>query len=1073
MVAGTGFRSHLIIANRRLASIIAALSACPDPNTPFPPFPVVNPLTSASLRACVPVFAALLAAPAGLLAQAPPAAPAPPATPAAPAGPVTVDLSDPEKMGKLADEAWAKGEWPVAAANYAGLLEVAKKTGAKVDKLEPLYFILGAAWFNVPDNAKAEAIFNEYVTTYPKGANVYQANLALARIQRAQKKWADAIKRYEPLKGGNPIFKDDVNIELAESYAENQQRDKAIVLLETALAPGIRTSGEVRQALKLVELYQSDKPEKGVALLERVKRANGARPLVNEINFAALKLADGLMNLKKEEQALQAYQNLRKKDEVIATLKEVAAEYDRTVSRLATVVAAKGADSVAASAQMDRARLYSAQAKAQIDQLTKEQNYDAIVFFRISRCFAQLGRYWESRLGFAWLYENFKDFEDRPVVLYLMIYSNAKLAPAKPEQDGLKLIAKTEELCREYLKQYPTGAQVSEVAELLIAQVQKTGDPAKINAVYDELMKYLENSPNKTNFLATQVNNYLEQYEFLKAREAAQKFRAAAPDSPMLEDIDFMYALTFFFQNDYEGSIRELTAYRDKYPNGKYLADTRYRVANLFKGEEMGKKRKKQESSFMRVIEECQDIIKTYPDSPSVADCYALIGDCYKEMTGDEMAKLKISAEELDKRTADAFVEAAKLGRADAVVEYSLSQARPMLQAQGRWKEIEDLYRGFLTANPDHRSAMEAIGWIAKSIVRQGTTPEEKLTNQGLARKFLAETVLANINNPSKEGVEDLLQQLAVSSIPKKKKVVVDEKNPDAPKPPPPTVQETFAETEKEMNSLLGVDEGKLSTIGQARVLYVKSELYKMLEGRAPRVKGADGKLVLETGPKQSEALMEKLVTEFKPDDYSPRLLAVVGDYFMRRGAEERASACFNRLTQYFPLSPFMDWALVGLGQMAYASKDYDGAQKRFTQAMEEYPGAKYGEAQIGMARVLFDTEKLDDSEKLLKEMFGDKSVAKEVKAEVTWLLGEIRFKQKTLPDAFNYFQRLYLSFGAFPKWTAKGYLRAGETKEALGKATDAIDIYRDAVNDPRKAEKMKNEADFQKVKEQLRKLGG
>lgn len=1045
-----------------------------------PPSVVKNPFPAthrARLSACV----AFLASQALVLAQAPPATPPAPA-PAAPAGAPAVDMTDPAKMGTIADEAWGKGDWATAAANYAGLLEIAKKTGAKVDKLEPLYFILGLAYFNIPDHAKSEAVFTEYVTTYPKGANLYQANLALARIARAQKKWPDAIKKYEPLKGGNPIFKDDVNIELAECYNENQQRDKAMVLFETALAPGIRTSGEVRQALKLVELYQSDRPEKGVALLERVKRANGARPLVNEINFAALKLADELMNNKKEEQALQAYQNLRKKDEVLATLKDVAAEYERAINRLAPVVAAKGPESVAASAQMDRVRLYAAQTKAQVEQLTKEQNYDAIVFFRISRCFAQLERFWESRLGFQWLYENFPDFEDRPVVMYLLIYSNAKLAPAKPDQDGMKLIARTEELCREYLKQYPKGAQVSEVAELLIAQVQKSGNPDKINAGYDEVMKYLENSPNKTNFLATQVQNYLEQYDFLKAREAAAKFRAAAADSPLIEDIDFMYALTFFFQNDYEGSIRELSAYRDKYPTGKYLADTRYRLANLFKGEEMGKKRKKQDSSFMRIIEECEDIIKSYAGTPTVADCYALIGDCYKEMTAEEMAAKKLTQEDLDKRTADAYVEAVRRGQTDQVVEYSLGQARPLLQQQSRWKDIEDLYREFLTANPDHRTALEAISWIGRAIVRQGTTPEEKAANQVRARKFLAETVLATINNPSKEGVEDLLQQLAVSSIPKRKKPTpvepVDAKDPAAAaKPatpaPAPTPAEVFAEAEAELNKLLGLDEGKLSEIGKARLLYVKSELYRNLESKVKRVKGPDGKFIVDNAPKQSDALMEKLVTEFKTDDFSPRLLAVVGEYFVKRGAEERASACFNRLIQFFPQSPYMDWALVGLGQMAYKSKDTETALKRFNQALNDYPGAKYGEAQIGLARVLFDTDKIEECEKLLKEMFGDKSVSKEVKAEVTWLLGEIRFKQKALEDAFNYFQRLYLSFAAFPQWSAKGYLRAGETKEALGKGTDAVDVYKDAVNDPRKAEKMKNEPDFQKVKDRLRSLGG
>jgi TolA-binding protein len=1021
-----------------------------------------------------------MAFPCAAVAQAPPAPPAPPAAPpkpAAPAGAPTVDMTDPEKLGREGGEAFAKGDWATAAANFAGLLEIAKKAGAKPEDMERIFFILGASYFSLPDHTKAEAVFNEYLTSYPKGKSVYQANLALARILRAAKKWPDAIKKYEPLKGGSPMFKDNVNMELAECYTENQQRDKALVLFETALAPGIRTSGEVRQALKLVGLYQEDAPAKGVALLERVKRANGARPLVNEINFAALKLADALMEGQKPEEALKAYQNLRKKTEVLAILKEVQEEYERAVTRLSAQLAGKTGDSAAATAQLDDMRLYLAQTKAQIEQLTKEKNYDAIVFFRISRCFAQLNRFWESRLGFQWLYDNFKDFEDRPVVHYLLIYSNAKLAPDSLDKDGMKLIARTEELCREYLKSHPSGAQVTEVAELLIAQVQKSKNPDKINAGYEEVMKYLENSPNKASFLATQVQNYLEQMDFLKARDAAAKFRAAAPDSPLIEDIDFFYALTFFFQNDYEASIRELAAYRDKYPNGKYLADTRYRLANLFKGEEMNNRGKGRKSSFLRVIEECEDIIRSYPGSPSVGDCYALIGDCYKEMTADEMTDKNLTGDEVLKRTADAYVEAVRRGAGEQVVEYSLEQARPLLISQSRWKDIEDLYRGFLKANPTHRTAMGAIGWIAKSIVRQGTTPEEKTTNQGKAREFLAETVLANINNPSQEGVEDLLQQLAVSSIPKKKKApVVENADPKAPKPaatPAPTVAEVFAETEAELNKLLGADSGKLSSIGQARLLLVKSDLYRKLESDIRPPKGPDGQPIISSGPKQSDVLFEKLVTDFKTDDLSPKLLAMVGEYFVKQDAQERASACFNRLIQFFPQSPYMDWALVGLGQMAYKSKEYEGALKRFNQAVEDFPGGKYGEAQMGLARVLFDTDKLEACEKLLKELIGDKSVPKEVKAEVTWLLGEVRFKQKALPDAFNFFQRLYLSFSAYPQWMAKGYLRAGEMKEQLGKGSDAIDVYKHGINDPKRAEKMKNEPDFLKVKDRVRLLGG
>uniref|UniRef100_UPI0013D0E6D3 hypothetical protein n=1 Tax=Klebsiella aerogenes TaxID=548 RepID=UPI0013D0E6D3 len=69
---------------------------------------------------------------------------------------------------------------------------------------------------------------------------------------------------------------------------------------------------------------------------------------------------------------------------------------------------------------------------------------------------------------------------------------------------------------------------------------------------------------------------------------------------------------------------------------------------------------------------------------------------------------------------------------------------------------------------------------------------------------------------------------------------------------------------------------------------------------------------------------------------------------------------------------------------------------------------------------------------------------------------------QKLLPDAFNYFQRLYLSFKAFPVWVAKGYLRAGEMKEALGKGTDAIAVYKEATENVRVSAKLQNEPDFQ-----------
>jgi TolA-binding protein len=201
-------------------------------------------------------------------------------------------------------------------------------------------------------------------------------------------------------------------------------------------------------------------------------------------------------------------------------------------------------------------------------------------------------------------------------------------------------------------------------------------------------------------------------------------------------------------------------------------------------------------------------------------------------------------------------------------------------------------------------------------------------------------------------------------------------------------------------------------------------------------------------------------------------MLATVGDEFLREGDKESATRCFNRLLQFFPNSLFLDWACVGLGDLASEAKDWETALKHYTRATDEYPGSKYGEAMLGKSRVQYETDKLEEAEKNLEDILKDKSYPPEAKAEATWLLGEVKFKQKVLPDAYNFFQRLFISFKKFPKWSCKGYLRAGETKEALGKFEDAKQVYQEAINDAKNAEKFKGLDDFEKLKANYRKLG-
>lgn len=1045
-------------------------------NQPREALPVRNSLTYLLLPLAAGALTVLPATPGSAQDQD-----APPPIPA-------VELSDPSKLATDGDAAWNKGDWLTAAANYAGLLEIAKKTDSVPPaQLQELYYFLGAACFNIPHYDKALEIFNESLTRFPNGKYAFEAKLGTARALRAQKKYAEAVQKYEALRNPPAVYRDDVLIEHAATLAENEQPDRAIALLAPEVAKGIRTEGEVRSALFLVDLYSEKDPDKGVAVLEKVKSSPGARAMVMEINYMALKTADALMREEKYESALVAYQNLRRKKEVVAILKDLVTAYEQRVKRLQAGIAAKAGNAAVLAASLDRTKLSLSQATAQLGELEKQANYDAVVVYRIGRCFAQLGRYWEARLALDWVYNTFPEFEDRPVVLYTLAFCLFQLSPQSAEQDGMKLLSRTAGICREYLKQYSDGERAGEIAEMLIATEQRFNDSARTAAAMDEVMQYLANSPNKDRFLAIQVQSYLEQFQPAKAREAADRFLAqAAKESPLLEDVKYMRALTFFFDNDYKGSLDALQEYDSEFPNGRYRAEALYRIAMIMKGEELAKKAKGGETDLLGVIRKCEYVIATFPDSPSAGDCQALIGDCYAVMPGDEMARKGLTAEEVDRRMADAYTAAVRRGATEEVVEYSLTQLRPILVRNDRWKDIEAIYREFHEAHPDHRLALEAISWIGKAMVRQAKTPGEREAAEARSRQFLAETILENIDNPQKDGVEELLLELARASRPKRRATpppaadpAAAEKSAEGPvatapaqtRAPAPSAAEQGAQAEAEMDRLLTPPSGEAhSRIAQARILYAKSLLYQTLRGPGTRL--PDGRVVRDdSGQKKSDELMERLVTEFTPDDFSPRILAVAGDYYLGRGLEDNAAACFNRLVQFYPQSMFVDWGSVGLGELALKDGDAELALKRFSAAIDEFPGMKYGEALLGKGRALYQLGQYNEAEKTLKEVFEDRTYPVEVKAEVTALLGEVRFQLKDYAGAFQYFQRLYLSFKT-PKWLVRGYLRAGEMKEAMGKPADALEVYREARDTPRIREKIRNEPEYPKIEERLRILG-
>src|SRR4051812_16697752 len=91
--------------------------------------------------------------------------------------------------------AFQSGNYPVAASTLEQLLNKAEFSV----QLEPAYFTLGSAWFNVPDYKKAIAAFKAYQTKFPNGPHAGDAGFAVAQSNLLSKNYADAASQFAAL----------------------------------------------------------------------------------------------------------------------------------------------------------------------------------------------------------------------------------------------------------------------------------------------------------------------------------------------------------------------------------------------------------------------------------------------------------------------------------------------------------------------------------------------------------------------------------------------------------------------------------------------------------------------------------------------------------------------------------------------------------------------------------------------------------------------------------------------------------------------------------------------------------
>jgi len=911
-------------------------------------------------------------------------------------------------------QAFGRGDWARAAQRMEDAIGLLTDPKDKA-KASPVYYTRAAAYFNMANYPKAIEAFNDYLTKYPAAEKVGEARLALARATFLNKDYENAARLFANLESA-PALREQALIAESSCYKELNKPDSQIPVLERLIAPEIKDRQQANAAVELADLYlNKHQNPKAIELLNKLRAHVGIVDNVVALNVLTVKLGDELAAQKEYAQAISAYHVVRTREQVIAIQTERIAAMTRRMEANTEAGRKDPQSYLAVTGANNEIKAEQDKATALLEEFQKLPDYWPAVLFRMGKAWYDWGKKWESIVVFERLLADLPDAAEREQAMYSILICYADL-------NRFESILKT---CDRYLAEFPKGPNAGTVGYLKGAAALQAGD---VKGAVTYFGTTLEQQPE---------NQYREQIRFLLGNahfsendfEAAQKdylkYLQDFPTGSMVEEAKYREALTHAFTGKYEEALAKFEAYLKEYPNGTFIADAGYRVMI------------------------CKYAASLYDEV--IADATAWDSKFSKEAMAGEVSSLKGDSLAAQDKTADAaaaYIHAFKVARTDEVLNYALFEAAKQLQKEGKWTEIAEMFQDFVKDKPDHPSVVGAMVWIAKAKSHEGKTEE--------AKTFLVEQLGRYINEPKREAVEQILQQLVQLCLKRPRPTPSPSSGTDAAaaggaKPllsdaPPapvatsatlpaaapaatPTPYDAPAELKKQLAPLDAV----ANATGRARLLYAQAEL-----------------ATWRRHPDDAAKVYADLARNYKIEDLSPVLLAQVGDYLLKKGDKEAAGAMFERLKEDFPKSAYLDFAYAGLGELALDKGQAGKALELYTYAADEIAASKIKDSTVGKARALLELKRYAEAKKLFEQAASIKEWRGETTAMSIYYLGEVEARQDHWAEAIAYYQRVFVAYQKFHTWAAKAYVRSAEAFEKLGKRPEAVAHLRELLRNER-----------------------
>ena len=977
-----------------------------------PLFPSMPHLPGSTRRLAAACLACCLAiGTARPLAAAPrPAKPVPPAASTPDVAPVPMSEEELTALFNKAVSSFAANDYEASVTAIKSLLQGLPQGLPPVDKaklaasLEPIYFTLGAAYFNLKDYGQATAALKDYAARYPKGARLADATFSLAQASYLTKNYAEAAQAFAALENSREYREQALLLE-GLSYKESGSLDKAIAALERLVARGIKSPTAAKGALQLIRYYaEAKQPDKAFKTLADVQANIAQVENVIDLNATVLSQGDAYLQDGKWNEALTCYRAVRTKNEVITIEKDRIAALQE---RLRGITNAMHADPRnAAQFLMANRQVQDSIAEDQklVEDFAALPSIRSKLLYRMGRAFAGAGSPWRAIVAYTDAYDFSQDPADREPALFALVTSYADVNQPKDARAD----------CDQYLKEFPKGANASTVGYLYGATALQENDAPAAEGYFGRVLVEQPDSTLRAEITYLLGNAQFAQGKFDQAEATYRKYQDQFKDGAHVEDATYRLAMCSLFGGNYEEATKRLTAYLAKYPQGDASPDAKYRLAVCDYAAQ----------DYAKVIAESQAWLKKYPGDQQQGEVLALLGDA-------------LAATDKPDEAFDAYQQSYKTAATDEVLNYSLLAAAKIPQKRGEWDKVDAMFEDFVKTHPTHPAVVQAAYWIGRAKAKLGKTEEAKQYISGMVKKY--------IDDPDREAVEQLLDQLALMCMKKKlppappvasaspagspgatPAAAVAEATPAATvvaeATPAPTPEAT-PDPGIELDQLLGSAEQDRSPTAKARILYAKAQLAR-----------------LRRQPAEVEHNLLLIAASYKPEALSPVILGQVGDALLEKGRFDEAAPFYRHLMDYHPKSDVVDFAYNGLGEIAYQKKDYPKALRFFTEGTDKIAAArKLKELTVGQAKTLLALGRLDEAKKLFEQVAGVREWRGETTAFCVYSIGQIEEKQSHWAEANAYYQRVFVAYQKFSPWVAKAYIGSADSLEKLGKTQDAV----------------------------------